>query len=91
MKLSELNPKFLGDPVDREGVGLACDCPCGCGTELFVPFSNPLDGGQQYGPQGWERTGETFDTLTLSPSIQRYEPCPNRWHGFIRDGEIVNA
>lgn len=35
----------------------------------------------------WQRTGETFDTLTLSPSID----CSawNHWHGFVRNGEIT--
>lgn len=32
----------------------------------------------------WRRTGETFDTLTLTPSID----AANHWHGFITDGEI---
>lgn len=40
-------------------------------------------------PWGWQRTGETLDTLTLSPSVQRGEPCPKRWHGYIRNGEAV--
>ena len=33
----------------------------------------------------WHRTGDTFDTLTLTPSIN----CESfgHWHGFITNGE----
>jgi len=76
----------------REGVGVLLDCPCGNADEdhqLFVPFANPLDGGppvQTGKNNGWQRTGETFETLTLTPSIQRVGGCG--WHGFITNGEI---
>jgi hypothetical protein len=33
----------------------------------------------------WRRAGETFETLTLSPSVDASRAgC---WHGFIRNGE----
>jgi hypothetical protein len=34
----------------------------------------------------WHRTGETFDTLTLSPSID----CSafGHWHGHVTNGEV---
>lgn len=32
----------------------------------------------------WRRTGETFDTLTLEPSID----AEGHWHGYIRAGEV---
>lgn len=100
-RLVDLNPKFFGnggegvtnlagEPVPRrEGCALVCDCPCGCDQRLVVPFKNPIDGGPVIEPKGWDRTGDTFETLTLSPSIQRVGGCA--WHGFIRNGEIVNA
>lgn len=44
-------------------------------------MQNPLD--------YWERTGDTFDTLTLKPSIQRVGGCA--WHGFITNGEVIGA
>lgn len=34
----------------------------------------------------WKRTGETFETLTLSPSINA--EASGHWHGFITKGEI---
>ena len=102
-KLVDLNPSWIGaggegvtqngQPVPyRPGVGLHCDCPCGCGSELFVPFANPLDGGPPHDPRPhatWTRDGDTFETLTLHPSIKR---VPHNgscgWHGFIEKGEI---
>lgn len=104
MNLTDLNPRFFstgghgitnanGDPVpERKGMGLLCDCPrCGDKHLLAVNFANPLDGGPPASPDGpkWTRTGETFDTLTLEPSILRRDGC--KWHGWIRNGEIVNA
>lgn len=108
MKLTDLNPSFVGaggegitkadgSPVPRRtGVGITFDCPCGCGTPSYIPFHNPIDGGpphedDQTRPR-WTRTGETFENLTLSPSILR-DPKKGGcgWHGFIRNGEIVNA
>jgi hypothetical protein len=34
----------------------------------------------------WTRTGETFDTLTLTPSVDA--SASGHWHGFITNGEI---
>lgn len=103
MRLSDLHPKFLdsggegisradGSPAPlRVGVGVEFDCPDGCGRPCFVPFSNPLDGGPAL-EKGWNRTGETPETLTLAPSIFR-NPARGGcgWHGFIRHGEVVQA
>jgi hypothetical protein len=103
MKLTELNPRWMahgGEGVTkdgqqvprREGVGISLDCPCGCAYRLAVTFSNPIDGQGQLEDAGvaWERTGDTFETLSLTPSIQREFPC-NRWHGFITNGEVRPA
>lgn len=105
MKLTDLSPYFVGaggenirnadgSPAPhREGVALGFDCPCGCGQRCFIPFENPLDGGPATPTSSehplWKRTGETFETLTLTPSIQRLDGCC--WHGFITNGEIINA
>lgn len=58
---------------------------------IAVPFKTDL-GGAHYRDDGWDRTGDTLETLTLAPSIQAfgYEHQPH-WHGWIRSGEIVNA
>jgi hypothetical protein len=87
-----------GSPAEaRHGVGLSFDCPCGSDicTRAFVPFDNPLDGKPAIpGHEGhtWQRVGETFETLTLSPSIQRVPMnCNCAWHGFIKNGEVTVA
>ena len=90
VRLAELEPTWVGE-AGRHGTGLACNCPCGCDNGLYVPFANPLDGGLQVGPQGWQRTGDTFETLTLTPSIFRRGEGSCGWHGFIRAGEVVKA
>jgi hypothetical protein len=107
MRLTDLNPRWVGaggtgvsnadgSPVpERGGVGISFDCPCGaCGIRGYVAFENPLDGGQPYispGQPTWQRTGDTFETLTLSPSILRTPPYACGWHGWIRNGEATNA
>lgn len=34
----------------------------------------------------WARTGETFETLTLTPSVNA--GSAGHWHGFVTDGVI---
>lgn len=104
MKLSSLSPRWVGaggpghhyadgeEVPRREGVGLSFECPCGCSERMYVAFSNPLDGGKAYaGPSEptWQRLGDTFENLTLAPSLNRMDGC--RWHGWIRRGQILNA
>jgi len=56
----------------RTGIGVLFDCPCGCEFTVFVPFVVALDGSSTpKTAKNWDRTGDTFETLTLSPSIQR--------------------
>lgn len=101
VKLRSLNARFIGaggegifnsdgSPAkERTGVGVIMDCPCGCASPLYVPFSNPIDGGPALEPKhhAWHRIEDSIDKLTLAPSVLRGEPCPARWHGFIIDGE----
>ena len=82
-----------GEPIAKtEGVGVMFDCPCGDHSEehrCYVPFRNPIGPGPMVRntEQGWYREGETFDTLTLTPSILRVGGCG--WHGFITQGKIL--
>ena len=81
---------------ERHGVGITMRCPCGrCESPLFVSFANPIDGGSPHDPRRaakWTREGDTFETLTLRPSILRSTDKGGcGWHGFITAGEIVNA
>lgn len=105
MKLTDLHPEWMnaggegitradGSPAPlRQGVGVLFDCPCGsehC-QQLYIPFANPLDGSVP--KRGWQRTGETFDTLTLTPSILRLATtsvCCG-WHGYVTNGEILTV
>lgn len=36
----------------------------------------------------WTRSGESFETLTLSPSI---DCSPDHWHGFITNGNVTGC
>jgi hypothetical protein len=55
-----------------------------------VPFANPIDGGPQLERHGWQRTGDTFETLTLTPSILRARARGGcGWHGFITNGAVT--
>lgn len=100
MKLIDLKPRWIGaggegiydknmNPVpEKHGVGISFDCPCGCGTRCAVMFANPIDGSEAIRDRTtWERTGDTFETLSLSPSILRVGGCA--WHGFITNREIT--
>lgn len=80
---------------NRHGIGVQFDCPIHEDCLCYVPFTNPLDGGApvDFRPPAappsatWGRSGETFETLTLAPSIRRLGPeC--FWHGFIRGGRF---
>jgi len=106
--LTTLNPKWINSMDGRSGVGIRFRCPCCDGRcVLAVLFINPLDGGPAV-PAGtsimgenqgrrWSRTGETFETLTTTPSIDASSPSydedgkevpdSKHWHGFIADGE----
>jgi len=99
MRLIDLNPDWVGyggdgvmengQPVPRrERVGLWFDCPCGNGERCAIMFRNPPDGGPAIQGNTWIVTGDTFETLTLSPSIQRNDPKGCRWHGFVENGGI---
>jgi hypothetical protein len=105
LKLTDLHPEWVGtggegitdtdgQPVPhREAVAISFDCPkCGPDHPCLIPLFNPLDGGppaMANGGHTWTRTGDTFENLTLAPSIQRVGGC--NWHGFIQNGDIINA
>lgn len=96
MRLTDLNPRWVGHgPILT---GITFDCPHCRVQRLGVLFKNAID------PEGWiekgvtrchaecewDRTGETFDTLSLSPSIDTTQLVfENHWHGFINNGEVI--
>jgi hypothetical protein len=102
LRLIDLNPRWFVDADiviggvnrhfdNRHGMGITFDCPC-CGgqTRLGVWIANPVDGGPPTDDADvshrWQRTGETFETLTLQPSIDA--SGAGHWHGYITAGEI---
>ncbi len=106
-KLILLNPRFVisggegvtivdtGESVPlQEEVGISFDCICGCGTRVFVMFAKDKEGKPTRGNDPkWERTGETFEDLTLRPSIQRCKvnKLSCRWHGYVTNGEVITC
>lgn len=90
MKLTDFNPRWLGH-VHREKVGVAFDCPCGCGHGVIVTFDNPEDGrGPAFSNMPtMHREGKIFADLTLSREINRADSCG--WRGYIEDGKIIKA
>jgi hypothetical protein len=72
------------NPTWAEAAGLTCyvifDCPEGHeDCRHAIPFRQSLEGpiAEQAGAM-WDRTGDTFETLTLTPSIRRIQRYPNR-------------
>lgn len=99
MRLSELNPEFVNSYGGVRGVGIAFDCPCGDRDEehrCYVPFKNALDGTTDFKqtsePHTWQRAGETFEELTLTPSIHRVKERGGcGWHGFVTNGDVTTC
>lgn len=104
MKLVDLNPVWVswGDPsaAHQKGVGVNFDCPRCRGEDqkhrIGVLFANPLQGGIPVpGNIRYQRTGETFETLTLSPSILVFDIAAGEkiehWHGWVKDGTVTPA
>lgn len=68
--------------------GLLIDCP-NCGIPGGVYFRNPIGDGAEFlkvfaGRPLWDRTGETLETMSLSPSVLMYD----HFHSWIRDGKL---
>jgi hypothetical protein len=97
MRLTDLNPRWIGFKDATLHYGVSFDCPTDRNRRLVVHFQPPID------PEGWlqrgvaiptdreqfvwNRQGDTFETLTLSPSVDASKY--GLWHGHIRNGEIV--
>jgi len=98
VKLADLNPTFYG-AHGRGGInqlGLGFDCPactaanrldkCEWGGWIAVPFANPMGGEPPLANEKtlWQRTGDTFADMTLSPSVH----AVGHWHGWVRNGNV---
>lgn len=90
VKLTDLHPRWI-DHQGRRGLGISFQCMTGhCCGRIRVLFANPLDGGAPWpddedhggGKYRWQRTGDTFEALSLSPSVDA-DVCG---HFTLRDG-----
>lgn len=65
-------------------------CPHCRTVRLGVFFHNPMDGKPHTDDRDdqhlWMRVGDSFDNLTLTPSIDA--SGSGHWHGFVTGGEL---
>lgn len=103
MKLTELEAGFVSTGGFRTGLHFLC--PRCRRQQLVVPFANPPSNGApdaSLNHRGvlWRRTGATLEDITLEPSVDALhvnggvdgaprEEC--RWHGWVRNGEVIDA
>ena len=103
MRLVDLAPRWVGLGVSKDAIGITFKCPHCLTQRIGVMFSVPVRRGDlptdvhwadhpdiaflTPGQKAWTREGDTFDTLTLSPSIDT--SAAGHWHGFIRNGEAA--
>lgn len=96
MKLSELNPRFA-DSMSvpgggwnlsaRRNIGLSFECPHCRKIRMFVHFRNPIgEGSPEPNVLLWEREGDTFEEMTLRPSIDN--SAQGHAHVSIIAGEV---
>jgi len=75
-RLVDCNPRWITESGGREGCGVMFDCPEGHeDCRHAIPLTPALDGAAhaswQHNGAVWQRSGDTFETLTLTPSIAR--------------------
>ena len=78
MRLVDLSPRDCIE-ASTGALGVSFKCPC-CRKVRIVVFFGPG------AAKRWTKTGDTFDTMTLTPSIDT--SAAGHWHGFITNGEI---
>jgi hypothetical protein len=96
--LSDCNPRWISGRYNTSSTadytnGVHFDCPEGhADCSHAIPFTPALDGtasaGWQQNGAIWQRTGDTFETLSLSPSIRRVPQHASR-AAAIADGCIA--
>lgn len=86
-RLIDCNPRWISGRytgVDSDVArGIHFDCPEGHdGCSHAIPFTPAMDGtvsaSWQTNSAIWQRTGDTFETMTLSPSIRRVPTYADR-------------
>lgn len=65
--------------------GVYINCP-NCGAVHAACFANPIGGTKPcaWARVTWNRTGETLETLSLSPSFM----AVGHYHSWVRDGQL---
>ena len=104
MKLTDLDPQWVADYDVGTGShrrdaaltidtaqGIMFDDPTGSGGVLAWFRGRGVPDDAFPGPGRWTPTGTGFDDLSLTPSIDlscggKY---PDRWHGWVTNGEVV--
>lgn len=94
MRLTDLNPRWYAHGNSPDVVGITFDCPC-CRTQrLGVLFKEEIDRDGLPNDVHWARTdrkwhreGDTFETLTLSPSVDA--SGVGHWHGSVTNGAVA--
>jgi len=104
MRLVDLEPVWIERRGRVVGIRFTCPINDGIGPhreghQVAVLFVNPVDGGAAHSDDPnclgnnkgnrWSRTGNTFETLTLSPSIDCTTTNPHCWHGEVKDGMVT--
>lgn len=86
--LVDCNPRWVSHFTEGVPDGIEFDCPEGHeGCTYVIPFTPAFDG-EQKTSQAWLRTGDTFETLCLSPSIKGIAKYASR-EAAIADGRIA--
>jgi hypothetical protein len=75
--------EIVDGPNERKGIGIMVHCP-NCGAGGMAWFKNPLDGGAPVHQVQWVRTGDTLETLSLTPSFLMH----HHFHSCLRDGKL---
>lgn len=91
-KLVDCNPRFAQMGNTGPTRYLVFDCPEGHeGCNHQIPFTPAIEGSDEASPQRngavWKRTGDTFETLTLRPSI-RVTPTYKSREDALKDGAL---
>jgi hypothetical protein len=73
-------------------VGISFACPtCPSGHRIAIPFKTcPLEAGWLAGKDiRWDHSGDTYETLTVKPSINCDHGGCCRFHGWITGGKVT--
>ena len=97
--LSDLDAKLVHTTTDgsqdvdalADADGVMFDCPKCRDHKIGVLFTAAPQGVAWDPSRGkrWTAEGTSLQDLTLSPSILLLSGC--QWHGFVRNGEAVDA